>query len=278
MKVIKKINNNIALCVDDNDRELIAVGTGIGFKPCPYVIEDLNVIQRTFYDVDAMYFNLLNEIDVDVLETAVKIVDIARMKIKSELSPNVVFTLADHIAFAIERVKKNINIQAPLYNDIQYLYETEFALGETAVKLIQKTMNIRLPKGEASNIAMHFVNAETVTSISQQMPNSDEVIEEITELIGEDFQIHINKNSFNYSRFTSHLLYLLKRQEKKDSITSENKKMFEYVKNENPQTYACALHIKKYLQNEMNWSLHEEDLLYLMLHINRLCAREDCHQ
>lgn len=35
---------------------------------------------------------------------------------------------------------------------------------------------------------------------------------------------------------------------------------------------------KKYLQNEMNWSLHEEDLLYLMLHINRLCAREDCHQ
>ena len=278
MKVIKKINNNIALCVDDHHRELIAVGTGIGFKPCPYEIEDLDVIQRTFYDVDSMYYNLLNEISVDVLEVAARIVDVARMKIESELSPKVVFTLADHINFAIERIRKNIHIQTPLYNDIQHLYEVEFALGETAVKMVQQTLKVKLPKGEASNIAMHFVNAETVTSISQQMPNNDEVIEEITELIGEDFQIHINKNSFNYSRFVSHLLYLLKRQEKDTSISSENKAMFAYVKEQYPKTYECVQHIKEYLLNEMNWELHDEELLYLMLHINRLCAREDCHQ
>ena len=36
MKVIKKINNNVALCLDGNQRELIAFGKGIGFKPIPY--------------------------------------------------------------------------------------------------------------------------------------------------------------------------------------------------------------------------------------------------
>ena len=35
MKVIKKINNNVALCLDGNQRELIAFGKGIGFKPIP---------------------------------------------------------------------------------------------------------------------------------------------------------------------------------------------------------------------------------------------------
>lgn len=31
MKAIKKINNNVAICVDSNNKELIAFGKGIGF-------------------------------------------------------------------------------------------------------------------------------------------------------------------------------------------------------------------------------------------------------
>lgn len=32
MKVIKKINNNVAICLDSSNNELIALGKGIGFK------------------------------------------------------------------------------------------------------------------------------------------------------------------------------------------------------------------------------------------------------
>lgn len=36
MRVIKKINNNVALCLDSDNHELIAFGKGIGFPQIPY--------------------------------------------------------------------------------------------------------------------------------------------------------------------------------------------------------------------------------------------------
>ena len=59
MKVIKKINNNVAICLDNNT-ELIAFGKGIGFKQMPYELADLSVVTRTYYGVDRKYFDLLN--------------------------------------------------------------------------------------------------------------------------------------------------------------------------------------------------------------------------
>ena len=44
MKVIKKINNNVAICLDNNGKELIAFGNGIGFPKVPYEIHYLNKI------------------------------------------------------------------------------------------------------------------------------------------------------------------------------------------------------------------------------------------
>ena len=57
MKVIKKINNNVALCVDNNKKELIAFGKGIGFPDMPYEIKDLSAISMTFYRMDQSFIN-----------------------------------------------------------------------------------------------------------------------------------------------------------------------------------------------------------------------------
>ena len=51
MKVVKKINNNVAICLDSNNCELVAFGKGIGFPKMPYEIQDLSLIDRTFYDL-----------------------------------------------------------------------------------------------------------------------------------------------------------------------------------------------------------------------------------
>ena len=59
MKVIKKINNNVAVCLDNNEHELIAFGKGIGFPAMPYELLDLSLITRTYYGVDPNYFGLV---------------------------------------------------------------------------------------------------------------------------------------------------------------------------------------------------------------------------
>lgn len=153
MKVIKKINNNAAVCLDNNGRELIAFGKGIGFPVIPYDITDLTVINRTYYGIDPAYFGLVQEIDESIFEVCASIVAMARNTIDSNLNPNVVFTLADHINFAIERIKKGIELKLPLYYELSHLYEKEVAVGQFAVKEVRKRLHVYLSEGEAYSIA-----------------------------------------------------------------------------------------------------------------------------
>ncbi|MCR0496152.1 PRD domain-containing protein [[Clostridium] innocuum] len=229
MKVIKKINNNVAVCIDNDGHELIAFGKGIGFPKIPYELTDLNKIWRTYYGINPSYLGLLNEISEDVFALSIKITDQAKMRIMNEINSNIVFTLADHINFAIDRYKKNMDIKMPFVYDIQYLYENEMYIGEFAVKLINKEMNVHLSKDEAVSIALHFINAENMQRNETDEVNEKQIINDLTNMIEEDFAIHIDKEGFNYSRFVSHLQYLLKRREEDTAIASENKKMYDYI-------------------------------------------------
>ena len=61
MKVIRNINNNVAVCLDDNNHEVIAFGKGIGFQKAPYEIA-LSQIERTYYNLEPHYIALLDEL------------------------------------------------------------------------------------------------------------------------------------------------------------------------------------------------------------------------
>lgn len=68
MIVIKKINNNVAVCRDNNGRELVAFSKGIGFPAMPYELTDLRKIERTFYNIGVQYLSLLNEIPYEIIQ------------------------------------------------------------------------------------------------------------------------------------------------------------------------------------------------------------------
>ncbi|MFR7592655.1 MAG: PRD domain-containing protein [Longibaculum sp.] len=278
MKVIKKINNNAAICLDSQGHEIVAIGTGVGYPSVPYDLEDLSKIQRTFYDIDSKYIHILDQVPEKIFQLSAKIVDIFREEVSDSVSSNIIFTLADHIQFAIERTQKNIKIETPLLYEIQNLYENEYEIGLRAVKMIQKELKVSMPKSEAGNIALHLINAEALSSNKKSMPDLDNILNDITDIIGETFQIYINKNSFNYSRFASHFQYLMKRQQKGKLIKSDNLELYEIVKKDYPKTSECVQKIKNYLEKELNFDLNDEESLYLILHVNRLCVREDCNR
>jgi len=259
MKAIKKVNNNIAVCLDGNNQELIAVGKGIGFPKMPYDITDLKKIERTFYNVDSMYINVASEIPEDILNTSAEIVDMFRFKVATPISSNLVFTLADHIKFAIERRKKGMVLTAPMQYDIENLYTEEFSMGQEALKVINQQLKANLPSEEASNLALHFLNAENMSEKPNGKEGDDDLISEITDIISGYFEIYINKRGFNYSRFVTHMQYLLKRQSEGVSIHSGNNVMYKDMVKNYPKTANCVQKISEYLSDQRGIKLEDEE-------------------
>lgn len=278
MRVIKKLGNNVALCVDGQSRELIALGVGIGFPKCPYELTDMSKVDRTFYDIDNSYLDLLNKVDSSIFEICADIIDLASTLLNVPLNPNAVFTLTDHISFAIIRLNKGMLFSFPLSNELRDLYPTEVKIAKYALNLLEKKKKIVLPESEIYGIAMNIINSEQKTSINFSYEKSELIIDDIVTIIEEKMNVMIERDTFNYSRFISHMTYLLKRRTENRIISSENKKLYETLKNEYSKTYHCVLDIKEYLIESLGWQVGNEELIYLILHVNRLCSREGCNE
>ena len=123
MRAIKKINNNVAICLDSKNKELVAFGKGIGFPTMPYEITDLSEISMTFYHIDYQFYSLMENIPKDIFDVSALIVNKAQQTLDSSLNPNLVVTLADHINFAILRLKKYKNMKMLFSYDVEQLYK-----------------------------------------------------------------------------------------------------------------------------------------------------------
>ncbi len=279
MLVCKKINNNVAVCRDGNGRERIAFGKGIGFPPTPYELTDLNKIDRTFYNVSGQYLPLLNDIPGDVIEFTADQMDEVIGSLPYETSPNLTLTLADHLAFAMERAKKGIYVQMPPVYELEQSYPLEVKLGRRFVAALERQFRCTLPKGEVQGVAMHFINArnapaqgaEPAPDIEQQY---ETILEQTTEIIEREMGITVKRSSFNYARFATHLQYLLKRMFEQTPIDTENVQMYRSIREEYPEVAACVDKIGEYYRDTWHAALTEEEKLYLIMHTNRVCAQE----
>ena len=277
MQVIKKLNNNFAICLDKEGKELIAYGKGIGFPKVPYELTDLNQIDRTFYDIDHKYLDLLPELPEKVLDFTAKLVDIAHNELQYELNPNLVMTLADHIHFCIQRARKKIVVQMPLICEIEQSFPKEAKIGKYAVRQMERRFAVQLNENEASGIAMSFVNARNSaekkadTSIQKWF---QEALEDTISIVEDTVGILIERDSFNFARYSSHLMYLLKRIDSNQTLDTDNGIMYQSIREEFPEIAECIDKIEAYFEKRFDIQLSEEEKMYLMVHINRICVRE----
>lgn len=279
MRVVKKLNNNFAICVDGEGKELIAAGKGIGFPKTPYELEDLNLITRTFYDIDQKYTGLFNELPETVIHFTAKLIDIARNELKYELNPNVVLTMSDHINFCIQRAKEDIYVQMPLIYEVEQTFPAEAKIGKYAVKQIERRFHVRLNQNEASGIAMNLVdaryNAKSGTDVTEELQRRyDDILEDTIGIVEDETGIMIERDSFNFARYSSHLMYLLNRIAGNRTLDSDNGIMYQSMRKEFPEIAACVDLIDRYFRRKLKIDLSKEEKLYLILHINRICTRE----
>lgn len=277
MRGLRKINNNAVICLDSTGQEMIAMGKGIGFGTLPREIP-LAQVERTFYNVDERYLGVLRDLPPDVLDFSARLLDIARNELPYTLSPNAILTLADHIAFTIERARRNIRVKMPLAYDVEQLYPAEYRIGQYAVKRIQKEFQVGLPGAEAVGIAINLLNArvdgDSVPDAAGAGCTDSEMLEDITEMVENHFNLIVQRDSFNYSRYATHMQYLFGRIHTSKTIASGNSQMYDSIRAEFPDVAACAEEIAAHIQRKWGCALPEEEKLYLILHINRICIKE----
>lgn len=271
MKVIKSINNNVSHCYDTKGREVIVFGKGIGFYKSGEEIP-LRCINRTFYNIKDRDFGVLGAIPEVLINTAIYIIDYVSDELSIVFPSSSALTLADHLQFAIERKDKSIYLELPLLQDVAQLYPDEMRVAEESLRIIERMTGEKLPRMEAGTLAMHFIT-DRIDVREKKKSNKTEIMDKCTDIIENEFDIKIDRSSFNYSRFITHLDYLLRRMEDKKYITSDNKSLFEEIKKNYPESYICACKVVAYLEQELSEMINEEEILYLVIHINRLLSR-----
>lgn len=273
MIVQKKINNNVAICRDNNQRELVAFGKGIGFPQMPYELTDLRKIERTFYNVSGQYIPLLNDIPYEVLQFTAKRILAVQDELPCETNGNLVFTLADHISFAIERAKKRIYVRMPAVYELELNYPSEIKAGRYFVTEIRREFKVQLPKSEVQGIAMHLINARN-RSRMKELPGIDrhyeEILRQTTKIMEQELKIRIKQDTFSYARFATHIQYLLGRAEEHKYIDSSNLQMYQAVRDEFPEIGRCVDRICAYYEEKWRLEVSEEEKLYLIMHANRI--------
>ena len=275
LRGIRKLNNSAAICVDSRGREVIVMGKGVGFGEFPREIL-LSQIERSFYNINEKDQNVMRDLPPEVVLFTAKMMDIIKNELPYEMNPNAVLVLADHISFAMERMKKNLRVKMPLAYDIRQMYPAEYKIAKYIVARIRKEFKVALPEEEISGIAMNLINARAGedTEKKGETEEFNDMLEEITEIVEKDFRIIVDRDSFDFSRYATHLQYLFQRIKAGKAINSANLQLYPELCRDFPELAECAEHVACHIRAKWSVDLSDEERLYLMLHINRICVRE----
>jgi beta-glucoside operon transcriptional antiterminator len=157
----------------------------------------------------------------------------------------------------------------PLLWDVQRLYRQEYLIGEYAVALIDKKIGVRLPEDEAASIALHIVNAEYNTVMSETM-NITKILPNVLGTVREEFGIMLEEQSLHYERLVTHMKFLIQRIIKREQQDNIDQEFCDMVKNLYPREYQCSEKIANCLNGYFQDSIVVEELAMLTIHIRRV--------
>ena len=260
------------MLVGEGAKDFIWIGTGIGFKMKPGQQADESKIERVFVlqkqSTDRL-MNLLQDIPVEYATTADDIIKYGKQQVRYDLSDSIYISLTDHIFNSVRLQKEGLQIQNQLFWEIRKFYPKEFAIGEYAIQLLNHKFAIALDDAEASNIAMHFINAQL--SSEDQVENIQiltQKIRDIIAIIRMHNQVDVDEKSLAFERFVTHLRFFFKRLEKRTTENPSNP-LLVHVIEKYPEAYETTLLIGKYLEKD----LIDEEQLYLTLHVQKLIEK-----
>lgn len=274
--IIKRILTNNAVVIDDeNQQEKIVCGKGIAFKKRPGMeIDEMSINQTFILEGGGEYSRfeqLLKDVPLEYLELSSEIVNMAKLEFAKKFKDNVIITLSDHLYVAIKRCREGMTISNPLLWDIKNFYEIEYDIGLRALELIKNKFHIQLPNDEAGFIALHIVNVELDEDNMDHIFQVTKVIQEIMTIVKYHFHAEFDTSNVYYYRFITHLKFFALRLLKDNQFNEdEENELLDVVKDKYCTSYECVLKIKDFLEKKYNYTLQEDEIVYLTIHVHRV--------
>lgn len=274
MHITKVLNNSLLLAKDDNEKEIILMGKGIGHNH--KIGSELNKedIEKTFVlrdeTIKRNIVELASEIDAEYFNIAQAIIVYAVEKYDLKLMNHIYLALTDHIAFAVRRFKDGILIENYYLDEIRELSPKEYDIGVYALTILKEYLGLELPEEEIANIAGHFINAQQDNQYSDRNKLSSKIVNAILQIAHYNFSIVYNKESFYYKRFVTHLKTFTQRFIANEPTKENVDFIYEQVRNNCKEEYECVKKIRAYIYTEFSRELPVQEELYLMIHIHKI--------
>lgn len=275
MRIKKVINNNILCVVDEKGQEMIVTGKGLGFKRKTGERVDPALVEKTYRMEDKAEQRKLRElcqqIPLEHLRMTQELIEYIKTQLTTKLNESLLVTMADHISFAIKRKKEGVEFTNPLQGAIMCYYPAEYRLGQRCLREIQRQLHVELNESEAAFIALHIVNAELNTNMTE-MYDITRLIEGTLAVVEYYYQRTFDRESLDFSRFVVHLRYFAQRlfQAAPRHPDEYDADFQEMIIRSCKKHYKCAQCIGEYIQNAYQKEVSGEELIYLTIHLKRI--------
>ena len=213
--------------------------------------------------------NLAKSINPEFLEIANMVLDEAE-KVFGHIDRNILFPLADHISYVVERIQRNETISNPLTEDIRVLFHMEYKVASCVIPLLESRFGISIGEDEVGYITLHVHSAIDDEKVSDAMQTA-RAVRECIRIVEESMGKKIDVMTLSYNRLMNHVRYMIVR-----ALEGEKLKLSlnDYMQVKYPEEFALAAKICDEIGQMIKSPLKDVEIGYLAMHICRVTSGE----
>lgn len=268
-RVIKVLNNNGVIAIDvEENQEYVLLGNGIGFGK--------KVCQRFEVKTECSRYSLKDNSEQVSATSLAKSVEPIFWEIADEVlkeaernfgsvDRRILFLLADHISFAVARVKNGEQISNPFTGDIHILFYKEFQVASVLKKILLDKMQIEIGDDEIGYVALHIHAAieDEKVSVAMQIAR---MLHECVEIIERETGKKIAVMTMDFNRLMNHIKYMIARLLNKEELKLD---INDYIETQFPRAFAIATILCDHLKENIGIQPGRSEIGYLAIHIER---------
>jgi beta-glucoside operon transcriptional antiterminator len=278
LEILRILNNNVVVALNDDQKEVVLMGNGLGFQKKPGFQVDKSRIEKVFEiknQVESIRIEqMLSEIPEDVITIAFDILNYAKKKLNKEFNETSFISFADHLHTAIQRAKKGIQMKNFLLWDIKRFFPEELAIARKGIQFVNEKMGIELSDDESGFLTLHIVNAE-IDSTNEAAINLTQMIEEILTVIKYTLKINFAENDIYFQRFITHLRFFSERvlNARLDEIEEDAVENELLINKKYPEAFEATKKVVELLDTRWHYQASKDEQVYITIHIARIIEK-----